>query len=239
MGLAFQAARGGDRVLKVAGLAKAFGERRLFADLDLTVWRGERVGLVGPNGAGKSLLLKLIRGELAPDAGTVTLGPSITVGSYAQEHQTLDPARTPLEEIRRLQPMTEGAAHAFLGRFLFDQAMARRPIGSLSGGEKSRLQVARLMLEAPNFLLLDEPTNHFDIASAEVLEAALAEYTGTVLMVSHDRYFLDAVASRLLELADGTLTDYPDCDFTGYLAEKARRAAPARAAPTGNPRSRR
>lgn len=223
MGLAFQAERGGDRVLRVTGLEKSFGDKLLFLGLDLTVWRGERVGLVGPNGAGKSVLLKMIRGEIAADAGAVTLGPTITVGYYAQEHQTLDLERTPLEEVRRLRPMTEGAAHAFLGRFLFDQAMARRQIRDLSGGEKSRLQVARLMLEAPNFLLLDEPTNHFDIQSAEVLEAALADYSGTVLMVSHDRYFLDAVATRIVELEDGALVDYPDCNYTGYVAEQAQR----------------
>jgi ATP-binding cassette subfamily F protein 3 len=223
MGLAFQAERGGDRVLRIRQLEKSFGPEPLFLGLDLTIWRGERVGLVGPNGAGKSVLLKIIRGELAPDGGDVTVGPTIQVGYYAQEHQTLAPQRTPLEEVRRLRPMTEGAAHAFLGRFLFDQAMARRPIHQLSGGEKSRLQVARLMLEAPNFLLLDEPTNHFDVQSAEVLEEALAEYSGTVLMVSHDRYFLDAVATRVVELDDGALVDYPDCNYTGYVAEKAAR----------------
>lgn len=224
MGLSFQGERGGDRVLQIKGLGKAFGDKELFRDLDLTLWRGERVGLVGGNGAGKSVLLKCILGEMAPDAGTVHLGPTIQVGHYAQEHEDLDGARTPLEEIRLSRPMSEGAALGFLGRFLFDQAMATRPIARLSGGERSRLQMARLMLEAPNFLLLDEPTNHFDIASAEVLEDALSEYGGTVFVVSHDRYFLDTVATRIVELEGGRLWDYPDCNYTGYLAE--RQAAP-------------
>jgi ATP-binding cassette subfamily F protein 3 len=220
MGLAFQAERGGDRVLQVKGLGKAFGSKELFRDLDLTLWRGERVGLVGGNGTGKSVLLKTILGQVAPDAGTVNLGPTIQVGHYAQEHEDLEGSRTPLDEIRRVRPMSEGAALGFLGRFLFDQAMATRPIARLSGGERSRLQMARLMLEAPNFLLLDEPTNHFDIASAEVLEDALSEYGGTVFVVSHDRYFLDTVATRIVELEGGRLWDYPDCNYTLYLAER-------------------
>jgi ATP-binding cassette subfamily F protein 3 len=124
-----------------------------------------------------------------------------------------------------VRPMTEGAAYNYLGRFLFSQPMAHQPVSALSGGEKSRLQMALLVLEAPNFLLLDEPTNNFDIQSAEILEAALADYGGTVLVVAHDRYFLDAVATRIVELSDGGVVDYPDCNFTGYLEEQARRVA--------------
>ena len=229
MGLSFGGARGGDKVLEITGLDKAFGATVLFEGLDLLVWRGERVGLVGPNGVGKSVLFKIIRGEMSADAGKMYLGPSINLGYYAQEHQTLDRQSRVLDEIRRLKPMSEGEALGFLGRFLFPRPMALKSVDALSGGEKSRLQIAKLVLDNPNFLLLDEPTNNFDIQSAEILEAALDGYSGTVLTISHDRYFLDSIATRIVELEAGAFTDYPG-NYTDYVTEKARRQAAKAAA---------
>ena len=161
---------------------------------------GERIGVVGPNGAGKSVLLRLMLGLLAPDAGQVWVGPSIRLGYYDQQHETLDPARTPVDE-----PFARGPAAVrgrtrsrCWGRFLIPHAVATQPVARLSGGEKSRVQLARLVLSGVNCLVLDEPTNHLDIASAEVLERALDDFAGAVVVVSHDRYFLDRVVDRNL-----------------------------------------
>jgi len=166
---------------------------------------GERVGIIGPNGSGKTVLLSLMTGERVPDRGTVRVGPSIERGRYAQHHETLDPRRTPIETLRDVRPMTEGEAVAKLLKFLIPYAAAQQPIATLSGGEKSRMQLACLMYSNVNCLLLDEPTNNLDIASAEVLEDALDEFSGTVIVVSHDRYFLDRVVDRIVALDDGQL----------------------------------
>lgn len=167
MGLELRGRRGSDKVLEIRDLDMAFGDDLLFAGLNLILWTGERAALVGPNGAGKSVLFHIILGQQEPSGGTVKIGPSITVGYYAQEHQTLDLARTLVEEVRLVKPMYESDAYGFLGKFLFDYEMARKPISTLSGGEKSRLQLAKLMLAEPNFLLLDEPTNNLDIRSID------------------------------------------------------------------------
>ncbi|HEX5501820.1 MAG TPA: ABC-F family ATP-binding cassette domain-containing protein, partial [Thermomicrobiales bacterium] len=210
MGLRFAAReRGGQKVLEARHLARAFGDRLVLLDVDFTLLRGERVGLIGPNGCGKSVLFRLLLGLDAPDEGEVWAGPSIRLGYYAQQHDTLDPAMTPLEAIRALRPWHEHEAMAFLGRFLFTYRQAQDPIARLSGGEKSRLQLARLMIGGANCLLLDEPTNHLDIASTEVLEHALDEFDGTVLTISHDRYFLDRLCTRILDLGDGEVRAYP------------------------------
>ena len=169
---------------------------------------GEIVGLVGPNGAGKSVLLKMILGEVPIDRGEIVVGPSISIGYYAQQHETLDRDQTLIDLIRHAKECSEGAAVAFLLKFLFTYEQCRQQIGDLSGGERSRLQLALLMLSGANFLLLDEPTNNLDIASAEVLEDTLQNFEGTVLCVSHDRYFLDRMANRILELDNGHLMDY-------------------------------
>jgi ATP-binding cassette subfamily F protein 3 len=145
-------------------------------------------------------------GERAPDGGAVWVGPSIERGRYAQHHETLDPRRTPIETLRDVRPMTEGEAVAKLLKFLIPYAAAQQPIATLSGGEKSRMQLACLMYSNVNCLLLDEPTNNLDIASAEVLEEALEEFAGTVIVVSHDRYFLDRVADRIVAMDSGRLT---------------------------------
>jgi ATP-binding cassette subfamily F protein 3 len=230
IGLAFRpAARGGQKVLEARQLAKVYGEQVVLLDVNFTLWRGERVGLVGANGAGKSVLFRLLLGEEAPSAGEVWAGPSIHLGQYTQNHETLDPGQTPLDFVRGLRPMHEDEAVGLLGRFLFQYRQVREPIATLSGGEKSRLQLLRLMIGGPNCLLLDEPTNHLDIASTEVLEAALDQFNGTVLTISHDRYFLDRVCTRIFELADSEIYEYPG-GYSDWVAAKARVAAQCEAA---------
>ncbi len=219
MALQLNGWRGSDKVLEVVDLVKAFDEALVLAGVDLLVWHGERVGLIGPNGAGKSLLFRCITGAERPTAGVIKVGPGVKMGVYTQEHQGLAYNETPLETVRKVKPMYEDEAVAFLGKFLFSYEQARRQtVGSLSGGERSRLQIALLMLQQPNFLLLDEPTNNLDMPSAEVLEQALDEFKGTVLVISHDRYFLDKVVDRLVELEPGrgTLAEYLG-GYTDYL----------------------
>jgi ATP-binding cassette subfamily F protein 3 len=162
---------------------------------------------VGPNGAGKSVLLRLILGLDQPDRGEVKVGPSVKIGYYAQEHETLDPDMTLMDTVRRARPMSESAAVAFLNRFLFPYRRVLQKVKELSGGERSRMQLALLVLSGANFLLLDEPTNNLDIASAEVLEDALSEFLGTVLVISHDRYFLDRTVDRIWALGDGQMQE--------------------------------
>lgn len=200
--------RGSNKVLELRGVEKAYGARRLFTTIDEVIWHGERVGLIGPNGAGKSVLLRMILGEEAPNAGEIIIGPSIRIGYYAQEHETLDFTQTLIDAVRRAGSLSESAAVAFLLRYLFSYRQASQRIGDLSGGERSRLQLALLVLSGANFLLLDEPTNNLDIASAEVLENALEDFNGTVLVISHDRYFLDRVVDRLLVIEAGQLTAF-------------------------------
>jgi ATP-binding cassette subfamily F protein 3 len=187
----------------------------LWQDLNLTLWHGERVGLVGPNGAGKSMLLRqLLAAENVPQ-GVIKIGPSNKIGYYAQEQETLNYDNTLLTEIRHTAPLSEGDAVAFLHKFLFTYDQIRGPIRDLSGGERSRLQLAKLVLTRPNLLLLDEQTNNLDIASIEVLEQTLDEFVGAVLVISHDRYFLDKVVDRVVELKDGLLTEYTG-GYTDY-----------------------
>ncbi len=164
--------------------------------------------MIGPNGSGKSLLFRLILGRDRPSGGLIKIGPSVKIGYYAQEHETLDYGHTLIDTVRQVAAVSETGAVRFLGRFLFSYEQARGRVADLSGGERSRLQMALLMLSDANFLLLDEPTNNLDIASAEVLENALAEFEGTVCVISHDRYYLDRVVERVVELDEGTLKEY-------------------------------
>lgn len=213
-------ARGGAKAIELRRIDKAFGDNIILLDAVATIMNGERVGIVGPNGAGKSVLLRMILGQLAPDAGEIWVGPSIHIGYYAQQHETLDMQQTPIEALRELRPMYEGEAVARLGRFLLPYAACHQPIAKLSGGEKSRVQLARLMLTGANCLLMDEPTNHLDIASAEVLERALDDFAGTVVVVSHDRYFLDRVVDRVFEVRDGELRVY-EGGYSYYRSQEA------------------
>ena len=210
--------RGSKKALELVAVSVAFDDQPLIIDADLLLRHGERVGVIGPNGAGKTVLLRLILGELTPMAGEIKLGPSIRIGYYSQEHQTLDAwlDRSPLELIRNIQNSSESSAVNFLLRMAFSYEQARQAIHTLSGGERSRLQLALVMLRQPNLLLLDEPTNNLDIASVEVLEDALDEFLGTVLIVSHDRYFLDQTVDRLVEIRAGKLREFHGA-YTEFL----------------------
>ncbi len=230
MRLEFGGWRGSNKVLEIRRLTKRFpdpatnSERTVLDGVDLLIWHSERVGLVGPNGAGKSVLFRCILaaagiGAERPDGGEIRLGPSVSVGYYAQQHETLHPEWSVVQEIRDLKPMYELDAYGFLGRFLFDYDAAQKKVGELSGGERSRLQLAKLMLSDANFLLLDEPTNNLDIPSAEVLEAALEEFNGTVLVISHDRYFLDRIVDRVAGLEDGAVAEVGG-GYSDYLLER-------------------
>ncbi len=215
--------RGSNKVLELAGVSKSFGTRKIFSDLNQTIWHGERVGLIGPNGAGKSVLLKMLLEKETPDAGEIKIGPSISIGHYSQEHETLDFNQTVVDAVRYAGEMNEGRATAFLLHYLFTYKQVTQKISELSGGERSRLQLALLVLSGANFLLLDEPTNNLDIASAEVLEEALTEFEGTVLVISHDRYFLDRTVERLLAIEDGQLVEYAG-GYSDYLEKKAKKS---------------
>jgi len=213
--------RSGKKVLEIKGLSKSFGGRVLFEPFDFTLLYGERVGIVGTNGSGKTTLLRTMMNLIPATTGTVKIGASVVLGYYAQEQETLPFDSTPLDFVRRLKKMTEPQAISFLRSLLFSYEDLRTPIRQLSGGEKSRLQMARLMLTEANFLLLDEPTNNLDIASTEVLEAALEEFEGTVLTVSHDRYFLDKIVDKVLAIGnDGRVRMYPG-NFSYYYEKQA------------------
>ena len=201
-------ARGGERVVELSGVGVELGGNPILAGVDLTVLRGERVGVVGENGAGKSVLLRVLAAELEPDEGERKSGPSIRFGRLAQDRRPDDPKATPLQLVRHAAPISEGEAVSRLMKFLFSYEQVRRPLESLSGGEWTRLQLLLLMLEGANCLLLDEPTNHLDIESVEMLEAALENFEGTAIFVSHDRYFLDRIADRMLEVSDGGVRSY-------------------------------
>jgi ATP-binding cassette, subfamily F, member 3 len=208
---------------------------------DLEIRHGEAVGLVGANGSGKTTLFRIVRGEEPPSAGTLRLGPSVVVGYYAQEQETLDPTVTPMEVVRALKPMSEQAAIGFLNRYLFTRDDMLGRIGGLSGGQRARLQIAALILRGANFLLLDEPTNNLDIPSVERLEEALLAFLdegqGTILTISHDRAFLDTVCGRIVELDDGVVRDYAG-GFTWYdeLGGKGRELTIRPPAPPPPPR---
>ena len=194
--------RGGKKVIELKDVGIVFDEDPVLLDVDLTVERGERLGVVGSNGAGKSVLAKLLAGVLAPTEGERWAGPSIDIGYLAQNDEP-PPGATPLGLVRDTRPMYEGDAVKLLGRFLFRYEQVREPVTALSGGERTRLQLLLIMLREPNCLVLDEPTNHLDIDSLEVLEAELEQFDGTVIFVSHDRYFLDRIADGIVEVSDG------------------------------------
>jgi ATP-binding cassette subfamily F protein 3 len=217
-------ARGGERVVELGSVGVELGDRPILVDVDLTVLRGERVGVVGDNGAGKSVLLRVLAGDLAPTEGERKAGPSIRFGRLEQDRRPDDPRATPLELVRRAAPISEGEAVSRLMKFLFNYEQVRRPLESLSGGEWTRLQLLLLMLQGANCLLLDEPTNHLDIESVEMLESALESFEGTAIFVSHDRYFLDRIADRILEVSGGDVRS-----FEGGWSSWRRAAGPAAA----------
>ena len=199
----------GNDVLTISHLAKAFGEHRLFSDLSFEIKRGERVALIGNNGTGKTTILKIINELIPADGGTVTLGSNVHIGYYDQEHQLLHMEKTIFEEIADDYPQLNNTKiRNVLAAFLFTNDDVFKRIGDLSGGERGRVSLAKLMLSDANFLILDEPTNHLDITSKEILEQALNQYTGTVFFVSHDRYFINQTATRIIELTGETVVNY-------------------------------
>jgi len=218
--LNLDAERSGKKVLEVRELGQILDGRVLFEPFDLTILYGERLGIVGANGSGKTTLLKTMLDLIPPATGSVKIGASVVAGYYAQEQETLPFESTPLDFVRRLKPMNEPRAISFLRGLLFSLDDMHTAIARLSGGEKSRLQIARLMLTDANFLLLDEPTNNLDIASTEILEAALTEFEGTILTVSHDRYFLDRIVSQIIAIEDdGQVCLYPG-NYSYYFEKR-------------------
>ncbi|MEE8302165.1 MAG: ABC-F family ATP-binding cassette domain-containing protein [Candidatus Tectomicrobia bacterium] len=210
-------------------VSKSFGDHTVLRDLSCTVYRGDKVGLMGPNGAGKSTFIRMLLGHDTADQGTLRLGHNVTVAYYDQELRDLNTASTVLDEVWQVEPWkTAGEIRGYLGRFLFSGDEVLQTVDNLSGGEKSRVALAKLMLSPANFLVLDEPTNHLDIPAREALEQTLSDYAGTLLLVSHDRYFVDRVVSRLLYMRHGVCDAYPG-NYSAYqthLATQASTAAP-------------
>ncbi len=210
----------GNDVLSVRELAKSFDGMTLFTNLNFEVKRGERIAIIGNNGTGKTTILKMINGLLTPDNGEIRLGSKVHIGYYDQEHQVLHMDKTLFDELQDTYPdMNNTQIRNVLAAFLFTGDDVFKRIRDLSGGERGRVSLAKLMLSEANFLILDEPTNHLDIASKEILENALVHYTGTVLYVSHDRYFINKTATRILDLTMGTLINYIG-NYDYYLEKK-------------------
>ena len=210
----------GNDVLTVEDLAKSFPQQKLFSNISFQIKRGERVALIGNNGTGKTTMLKILNGLLDADAGSFSLGAKVQIGYYDQEHHVLHAEKTIFEEISDTYPtLTETQIRNMLAAFLFTGDDVFKVISSLSGGERGRVSLAKLMLSKANFLILDEPTNHLDIASKEILEEALNSYTGTVLYVSHDRYFINQTATRILDLTNQSVVNYIG-DYDYYLEKK-------------------
>ena len=210
----------GNDVLTVTDLAKSFPGQPLFSHVDFSIQRGERVAIIGANGTGKTTILKILNGLLPPDEGSIELGSKVLIGYYDQEHHVLNMNKTIFEEISDEYPyLTNTEIRNVLAAFLFTGDDVFKPIHTLSGGERGRVSLAKLMLSEANFLILDEPTNHLDIVSKEILEQALNAYTGTVLYVSHDRYFINQTATRTLDLTNQAMVNYIG-NYDYYLEKK-------------------
>jgi ATP-binding cassette subfamily F protein 3 len=212
--------RGGERVVRLRDVSKAFGDDPVLLDASFDVYRRERLGVVGPNGAGKTVLGRIVAGELEPTTGKRWAGPSVRIGYLAQGFAGQDPSLTPVDALRKAKAMYEGEAVALLAKFLFRYDQMRTPLGSLSGGERTRLELCVLMLSGANCLVLDEPTNHLDIESMEVLEGAVESFDGTAILISHDRYLLDRLCDRILEVRDGEVRSF-DGGYDDWLTAKA------------------
>ncbi len=215
----------GNDVLTVEELSKSFPEQTLFTDISFQIKRGERVALIGNNGTGKTTMLKILNDLIPADSGTFSLGSKVQIGYYDQEHHVLHAEKTIFEEISDTYPtLTETEIRNMLAAFLFTGDDVFKVISSLSGGERGRVSLAKLMLSEANFLILDEPTNHLDITSKEILESALNQYTGTVFFVSHDRYFINQTATRILDLTGKTVINYIG-NYDYYLEKREEQMA--------------
>lgn len=211
----------GREVLTVEGLCKGYADTPLLEDVSFTLWRKDRAVLIGPNGCGKTTLLRLLVGEETADSGEPRFGHQVKWYYYDQEGRNFDPRHSVLQEAALANPRVgQTELRGALARFLIFAEDVERPVGTLSGGERSRVSLAMMFLSGANLLILDEPTNHLDIDGKEALEAALADYTGTVLLVSHDRFFIDRVANRVLEIEQGQISDYQG-NYTDFLAKRA------------------
>lgn len=219
--------RTGKYAITAKGLSKAFGDNRLFSGLDLNVERGERLGIVGPNGSGKTTLIRILAGDLIPDDGEVRPGVNMKKAVFYQDIRGLEDDLSVLDHIYLRKPWTQGQARDYLARFLFRGDDVLKRAGDLSGGERNRLMLGMMLLEEPNLLILDEPTNHLDIASRHALEEALSDFEGTVIAASHDRYFLDRIATRILLVEGGKARAF-DGNYTYYKQEAAKAAEQSR-----------
>lgn len=221
----------GHEVLKTEGLSKAYGEKKLFEGVDMTVIRGKRLGVIGPNGSGKTTLLNTLFGEVTPDAGAIKWGHGVALRYYRQEHQDLDESHTIIDELQKVRiTANQQELRDLAALFLFSGDTIEKPIRVLSGGEKSRVALAKLLLQPTNTILMDEPTNHLDMNTAEVLEEALDSYDGTLVLVSHDRYFMDQVCDMLLVLDGKGGWRLLEGSYTDYLARVTREREAAQAA---------
>jgi ATP-binding cassette subfamily F protein 3 len=216
----------GRTVVEAEGLAKSYGQKHVFSNARFTIERGDRVALVGVNGAGKSTLIKLLSGAESPTAGTVKPGHNVVSEYFAQDqYKVLDPEARMLDDISRAAlKVPESELRSLLGCFLFSGDDVFKPLGVLSGGERNRFALARILVSPSNFLLLDEPTNHLDMRAKDVLLDAIAAFSGTVVFVSHDRYFIDRLATRVIEVENGVITTYPG-NYEDYLRKKEELAA--------------
>lgn len=210
----------GEIVLEIRDLAMAYPDKVLFHDFNDTIYKGEKVGLIGGNGVGKSTILKIIMGQLQPTAGTIRLGSRVKVAYYDQEHRQLNPENKIIDEIVYQYDVTLNEARDLLAQVLFFGEDVEKYIGDLSGGEKARVALLKIILDQPNLLIMDEPTNHLDIAAKEIVEQFLEEFPGTVFMVSHDRYLLDAICTRTIVLEDQTFAAYLG-NYSYYRQKKA------------------
>ena len=212
--------RGGKRVLRLREVTAAFDAHPVLRDVSIDVHRGERVGVVGANGAGKTVLGRILADDLEPTAGERWAGPSVRIGYLAQGFEGQDPTLTPIGALRKAHPMYEDDAVARLATFLFRYDQMRTPVGSLSGGERTRLELCLLMLSGANCLVLDEPTNHLDIESMEVLEGSVESFDGTAILISHDRYLLDRLCDRIIEVREGRVRSF-DGGYDDWVAARA------------------